>query len=506
VAAVISHVAFQSLATANGALLALKMHPATGGAMMIASMNDNETAELNSAIDSAPTRDRRDGIDDMLGLYLRQMGQTALLTPQCELTLARRITRYRERFCQGLLCWNGVLTEAVSLLQRVHNGELPLQEWLEISEFGGRSREQLKRNLPLHINSLRGMLELNQQDFATANDPNHDPSERRAAWRRLCRRYRSAATLIEETGLRFHWFESQYGALIRGPLGKSSTVTAIASSDRTLNVEQTEALSRHQLQDRTAQRLLARLAAAHQGYHLAKQRLTSGNTRLVVSIAKRFRHRGLGFEDLIQEGNCGLMRAAEKFDCQRGFKFSTYATWWIRQAISVALSEKSRTIRLPPNTRPTLSAIHDTCEELRQRERREPGLAQLAERLGLPEADIASLLAADGAPLSLSTSMYTDGEAEFGDLLPAEPHEPLDEALDKGLLAARLQHHLRILDVRERQIIQWRFGLDGCVTRSLQECGEELGITRERVRQIERKAMDKLRMPRRLAKLAAFLH
>lgn len=456
--------------------------------MMIARMNDTETAELNSVIDSAPTRDPRDGTDDMLGLYLRQMGQTALLTPQCELTLARRITRCRERFCQGLLCWSGVLREAMLLLQRVHNGELPLQEWLEISEFDGRSREQLKRNLPLHIDSLREMLELNQQDFATANDPNHDPSERRTAWRRLCRRYRSAATLVKDTGLRFHWFESQYAALIHGLRGEASTATAIASGDR------------------IAQKLLARLAAAHQGYHQAKQRLAAGNTRLVVSIAKRFRHRGLGFEDLIQEGNCGLIRAAEKFDCQRGFKFSTYATWWIRQAISVALSEKSRTIRLPPNTRTTLNAIYDTCEELRQRENREPGLAQIAERLGLPEADVAGLLAADGVPLSLSNSMHTDGKTEFGDLLPTGSHESLDEALDKGLLAAKLQQHLRILDVRERQIIRWRFGLDGSVTQSLQECGEKLGITRERVRQIEHKAMNKLRMPRRLAKLAAFLH
>ncbi|MGE0707317.1 MAG: RNA polymerase sigma factor RpoD/SigA [Planctomycetota bacterium] len=242
-----------------------------------------------------------------------------------------------------------------------------------------------------------------------------------------------------------------------------------------------------------------------QGYARDKVRLARGNLRLVISIAKRYRNRGMGFLDLIQEGNSGLMRAIEKFDPRRGFKFSTYATWWIRQAVTRALAEKSRMIRVPVYLTDVLQKVRRLSRELDEATGRPLDLHQMARVIGVAPQEAERVLKAARAPISLDTPYTDDAEGDFGDYLEDRGAPRPDAGVQRALLAEQIRGVLSDLPVREREVIVLRYGLDGGRVHTLEELGRRFNVTRERVRQIEIRAIRKLQAPNRAACLESFL-
>ncbi len=452
--------------------------------------------------------------DDPVRMYLTQMGEIPLLTRQQEVSLARRIEMTRRRFRRKVLECDYVLQRVVATLHRVHNGSLPFDRTLQVSVTDRLEKEQILGRMPHNLRTLDVLLKRNRRDYFLAVSKSRPIEMRREVWRRMGRRRRRAVLLVEELGLRTQRIEPMMRKLEEFSARVDELKERIREHEqRSRPVEEraawiTEYRSILQSTQETPKSLRGRISSLHRihdEYQEAKRGLSEGNLRLVVSIAKKYRNRGLSFLDLIQEGNAGLMRAVDKFEYRRGFKFCTYATWWIRQAITRAVADQSRTIRIPVHMVETMSKVRNVSRELLQRLGREPTIEETARASGTCVDETRRVLAMSRYPISLDRPVGNSEDSQFGDLLPDGLAKAPSTGAGHEMLRHRISTVLKTLSYREREIIKLRYGLGDGYSYTLEEVGHIFRVTRERIRQIEAKAVRKLQQPTRSRDLVGFL-
>lgn len=450
---------------------------------------------------------------DLIHTYLIQIGDVPLMSRGDELAAAEQIALARSRFRRAALGMDYTLAVTAGLFQRVAAGRSRLDHVLELPGRSTLERQRAVARLRSSLDTLLDLVHRNREDFGRSLPQSQTASERRAAWRRITRRRRKGMKLVEELVPRTEHVHSAMDKLGQISARMDALVQQLAQLQDASVTDCRVVQRREELRQlmgmvlespATLRHRLHRAARWRRAYDHARRRLAAGNLRLVVSVAKRYRNRGLSFLDLIQEGNTGLMRAVDKFDHRRGFKFSTYATWWIRQAISRALAEQSRTIRVPVHMIEKIGKVWDLTEQLSKRKGSEPSLEETAEAAGLSIDETDRALRMRRHPLSLDQAV-DDQNTDRSDLI--EDHrvdDPL-QRLNHDLLRSRLADALAGLDYREREIIRLRYGLSDGYAHTLRDVAKVFSVSRERIRQIESVALQKLQQPNRSVRLAEFL-
>ncbi|MEC7566507.1 MAG: sigma-70 family RNA polymerase sigma factor [Planctomycetota bacterium] len=451
--------------------------------------------------------------DDPVRMYLTQMGEIPLLTRVEEIRLAKKIEDTRRDFRAKLLECDYVFQMAFKVLGRVHRGELPFDRTVQVSVTDRLEKEQILGRLPHNLSVLAKLSRLNKRDFHKSVNKTCSKVERSQAWKDLARRRRRCVRLVEELGLRTHRIEPMIQTLedfsecidqLQQDIQKARE-NKEHQQKRDLLVQYRNILLAIQETPTSLRNRVKYLKRVYSIYQQAKRELSEGNLRLVVSIAKKYRNRGLSFLDLIQEGNAGLMRAVDKFEYRRGFKFCTYATWWIRQAITRAVADQSRTIRIPVHMVETMSRVRTCSRQLLQELGREPTLEETARRSDTTVDEARRVLAMSRYPISLDRPVGNSEDSQFGDLLPDGEAESPASGAAQEMLRDRIGNVLKTLSYREREIIKLRYGLGDGYSYTLEEVGHIFKVTRERIRQIEAKAVRKLQQPSRSQELVGFL-
>lgn len=475
-----------------------------------------EVDEIERESDLSFLDEEGDGkkIDDPVRMYLTQMGEIPLLKRDEEIALAKKIEVTRRRFRRKVLECDFALRLVVDTLERVSTNELPFDRTIKVSLTENLEKDKIIQRMPHNLKTARHLMEQNVEDFRKLIDARTSEDLKHELRRSVKNRRRKTVTLVEELSIRTQRIQplmkkmEQIGvrmeelvAMLEQMKGQRTCKEERANLERELEdlmmmtLEEPEAL----------QKRVRVMNHRFTEYEDSKRSLSGGNLRLVVSIAKKYRNRGLSFLDLIQEGNTGLMRAVDKYEYRRGYKFSTYATWWIRQAITRAIADQARTIRIPVHMIETMSRLRNVSKKLVQDLGREPTMEELAEAAAITVEETRRVMKISKHPISLDRPVGESEDSYFGDFIEDDGVESPVNAAAQEMLKDKIDGVLKTLTYREREIIKLRYGLGDGYTYTLEEVGRIFKVTRERVRQIEAKAVRKLQHPVRSRQLEGFL-
>lgn len=496
----------------------------TNGISLIDAEEAEETDEVSLSDEALltdselPFAEDNDGdgrhIDDPVRMYLTQMGEIPLLTREKEIQLAQKIEVTRRRFRRKVLECDYALRNVFETLKRVHSGELPFDRTVKVSQTENLEKHNILQRMPHNLKTLEPLMEMNVEDFQRLTDERVGEADRDILRRRLKYRRRKTVVLIEELSIR----TQKVQPLMKKLEQISDRMTELERQVESLRGNRMAKDERANLEKELQDLMLITLEEPHSlrrrvqimkkrftEYEQAKRELSGGNLRLVVSIAKKYRNRGLSFLDLIQEGNTGLMRAVDKYEYRRGFKFSTYATWWIRQAITRSIADQARTIRIPVHMIETMSKLRNVSKQLLQEMGREPTIEETAKRAGISYEETKRVLKISRHPISLDRPVGESEDSYFGDFIEDHSIDNPVNAATNEMLKDKIENVLKTLTYREREIIKLRYGLGDGYTYTLEEVGRIFKVTRERVRQIEAKAVRKLQHPVRSRQLEGFM-
>ena len=451
---------------------------------------------------------------DPVRVYLSQMSEIPLLTREQEISLAKKIEITRRKFRRAVLGNDFARRHTLEILRKVSLGVLPFDRTIKVSLTEQLTKEQVSGRMPLNIATLDRLIDENRRDFHSIVRRSTPEGVKAIARQSYQRRRLKSLVLVEELSLR----SRRVIPLMRQLEQYSQRMDYLQAKVRELRDSGSQPLEldryrrelRHLIMttQESPRSLRARVEEFRKNfreYEAVKRQLSSGNLRLVVSIAKKYRNRGMSFLDLIQEGNTGLMRAVDKYEYRRGFKFSTYATWWIRQAITRAIADQARTIRSPVQMIDVLSKLRNIEKQLTHALQRTPSIYEIADAAQIAPEEVQRVMDIGRNPASLDRPVGEGEDSSFGEFIEDPSSDnPLRNA-NNGVLRDRIDSLLKTLTFREREIIRLRYGLTDGYSYTLEEVGRIFKVTRERVRQIESKAVAKLQNPVRSKMLEGFL-